>query len=183
VVGTGILGLACGAFWESSKSRNSQFKIIPLAGIALTFVSALITLSLIWQISSWNQTAPLKTLAVSLIFAFSLAQLSLLSLADLSKRFEWILTGAVFVALVLASILSVLIIVEPGSESDFVMRLIGVLAVTDAALTVMIFHRLSRGSFAVPQTEISKIDEEIAKLKDDLSRLEKKRDEILKKAE
>lgn len=85
----------------------------------------------------------------------------------------------------LASINSILIIVEPSSESNLVMRLIGVLAVMDAALTVMIpiFHRLSRADFTAGQTEIARIDEEIAKLKDDLSRLEQKRDEILKKEE
>ncbi len=178
VVGTSILGLACGAFWESPKSANSSLKIVPIGGIILSFVAAITLLIMIWaQIDDiW------KTFAVSGIFAFSLAQLSLLSLANLSKRFEWVLTALFFVVLVLASIVSILIIIEPSSENDFGMRLIGVLAVTDAALTVMIpiFHRLSRGDFSEKEVTVENLDEKIAELQKQINKLETQKEELLK---
>jgi len=179
VVGTSLLGLACGAFWESPRSSETSLRIIPAAGIILAFVAAIVVLFMIWGKFDdlW------KFAAISGIFAFSLAQLSLLSLANLAKRFEWVLTVAFLVVLSLAAINSVLIIVEPESESNFVMRLIGVLAVIDAALTVMIpiLHRLSRGDFAGSQTSLEKIDAEIAGLRKELDRLEQQRQEFLKK--
>ena len=178
VVGTSLLGLACGAFLESPHSGEKILKTIPIAGIILAFVAAITVLIMIWgQLDNiW------KIAAISAIFAFSLAQLSLLSLANLSDRFQWILTVAYLVILSLAAINSILIIVEPNSESNFVMRLIGVLTVIDAAITVMIpiFHRLSKGDFSNNQNGIGKIEAEIAKLKDTLIQLEQQREEILK---
>ena len=180
VVGTSLLGLACGAFWESPRASESGLKIIPIAGIILAFVAAITVLVMIW----WQIDNIWKIGAVSGIFAFSLAQLSLLSLANLSEKFKGVLTIAYLVILGLAAINSILIIIEPSNDSNFVMRLIGVLAVIDAALTVMIpiLHRLSRGDFAENKTTLSKIDAEIAKLKEELSHLEQQREELLKSA-
>ncbi len=181
VVGTSLLGLACGAFWESPRSSEMALKAIPAAGIILAFVAALMVLIMIWgkYDDIW------KAAAISGIFAFSLAQLSLLSMANLAKRFEWVLTVAFLVVLSLAAINSILIIVEPESESNFVMRLIGVLAVIDAAITVMIpiLHRLSRGDFSGNQTSLEKIDAEILGLKEQLDRLEQQREKILNNKE
>lgn len=177
IVGTSLLGLACGAFLESPRSAEKPLKIIPIAGIILAFVASINVLIMIWvQIDNvW------KVAAVSGIFAFSLAQLSLLSLANLSVRFEWVTMAAYLVILSLAAINSILIIVEPSSESNFVMRLIGVLAVIDASITVVIpiLHRLSRTDFADRRTEIGKINTEIERLKDELNRLEAQREQIL----
>lgn len=182
VVGTSILGLACGAFLESQYSRETPLKIVPVAGIILAVLSALITMWLIWIVTGWGESWIYKTLAVSFIFAFSLAQLSLLSLAHLVKRFRWATLTAYAVVLALASIVSLIVIFEPQSEDFLVSRLIGVLAVTDAALSVMIpiFHRLSRSEF-VEENEIfsiDKIDAEIEQLKAQISRLEKRRQDF-----
>lgn len=179
IVGTSLLGLACGAFWESPRASETGLKIIPIAGIILAFIAAITVMVMIWgQIDKvW------KIGAISAIFAFSLAQLSLLSLANLSEKFKGVLTIAYLVILSLAAINSLLIIFEPSSDSNFMMRLIGVLAIVDAALTVMIpiLHRLSRGDFAESKITLGKIDAEISKLKDELNRLEKQREEILTK--
>jgi hypothetical protein len=185
IVGTSILGLACGAFWESPKSANSPLKMVPIAGMILAIVSAVLTLVLIWQFVSSQNAAFYKTIGVMGLFAFTLAQLSLLSLANLAAKFQWALTAVYLVALILAAIISVLIVIEPSGESDFVWRLIGILGVIDAALTVMIpiFHRLSLGDFAANQPEIEKIEAEMERLKAELSRLEQRREEILKKEE
>lgn len=182
VVGTSILGLACGAFLETIHQRNSPRIFVPVAGIILAIVSSLILLWLIWASSSLGDVnAIYKFLAVCSIFAFSFAQLSLLSLANLSKRFQWAITTEYLVVFVLASIISAVIVIENNNESDFVFRTIGILAVIDAALTVMIpiFHRLSRTEFVENETpSINKIDTEIAKLKTEIARLEKQKEDI-----
>ena len=182
VVGTSILGLACGAFLESPRARPSLLRIVPIAGIILTIVSAAIILWLIWSADNWGEKIIFKTLSISLIFAFSLAQLSLISLARLARRFRWATVSAYVVVPVLALIVSALIIVEPRSEDGLAIRLIGILAVTDAAITVMtpIFHFLSRTEFiddSIPST--TEIDREIAKLKVRIARLEKQKEDIL----
>lgn len=178
VVGTSLLGLACGAFWENSRSSETALKVIPMAGIILSLVAAITVLVMIW----WQFDNIWKVAAISGIFAFSLAQLSLLSLANLSKKFEWILTAAYLVILSLATINSILIIIEPSSESNFVMRMIGVLAVIDAALTVTIpiLHRLSRGDFS--ENTVEKIGKKIAELQKQIEKLEMQKEEILEKS-
>ena len=184
VVGTSILGLACGAYLESPYLRKTSLKIVPLAGIILAVLAALITLWLIWGAGGWSiGDGIFKTLIVSGIFSFSLAHLSLLSLARLARRFRWAIVTAYVAVLLLASIISAIVIFDPDSEDFLVSRLIGVLAVIDAAITVMIpiFHRLSRGEFVDTEGEVSvdKIEAEIANLKSQISRLEKQREDIL----
>lgn len=182
VVGTSILGLACGAYLESPRSQETSLRAMPIAGIILSSICALIALWLIWSSVSNNSEGIIKAFFISLIFAFSLAQLSLLSLARLAQRFRWSLITAYVVILLLDSIISFIILFEPNSESNIVMRIIGVLSVTAAALTVMIpiFHRLSRTEFVddnVPST--SEIDAEIINLEARISRLKKQKADIL----
>jgi hypothetical protein len=62
------------------------------------------------------------------------------------------------------------------------MRVIGVLGVVDAALTVMIpiFHRLSQADFPENrESSVAKIDAEIERLKQRITELEQERWEIL----
>jgi hypothetical protein len=184
VVGTSILGLACGAFLESPRSRTSYALFaVPLGGIILAVLSALITLWLIWGVTGWGSEGIYKTLFVFIMFAFALAQLSLLSLARLSKRFRWAIIAAYAAVLGLASIVSFLIIIELRGDDGTVMRLIGVLAVVDAALTVMIpiLHRLSRTEFVdVEMPSVAGIDSKINALKAQIERLEKQKEDILR---
>jgi hypothetical protein len=184
VVGTSILGLACGAFLESPKSKNSPLRFVPVLGIALSFLSAFIGLWLIWFSSNTSKEPEItyKVLIISIIFAFSLAHLSLLSLAKLSRKFQWALPLAYVTILSLASIISALIVFEPRSEEYLTMRLIGVLTVVDAAITVMIpvFHRLSHSDFPENREfSVEKIDAEIESLKQKISELEKEKWDIL----
>ncbi|MDQ6787590.1 MAG: hypothetical protein M3033_12355 [Acidobacteriota bacterium] len=183
VVGTSILGLACGAYLESPQSRNSALRFIPLLGIILSLLAAFIGLWLIW-FSSNTSSEPesiYKILGVSIIFAFSFAHLSLLSLAKLSKKFQWSLTAAYVTILALALILSVLFVLELTGKDSLTLRVIGVLAVVDAALTVMIpvFHRLSRADFPENRdASIEKIDEEIESLQRRIPELERQKQKI-----
>lgn len=184
VVGTSILGLACGAYLESPKSRGSALRIIPVLGIALSFVSAFIGLWLIWMASNTSSEPEniFEILSVSIIFATSFAHLSLLSLAKLSRKFAWSLTAAYVTILLLAAIISALILFKPSGDDFMIFRLIGVLAVFDAALTVMIpiFHRLSHSDFPENREfSVEKIDAEIEALQRRISELEKEKWEIL----
>ena len=180
VVGTSILGLACGAFLESP--RALKLKAVPLAGIALAVLCALISFWLIWQSSRTGEHGLFKLFFVSLIFAFSLAQLSLLSMAQLAARFRWSLVAAYIVIFTLGSIVSTIIIFELSGDDGLVLRFIGVLSVVAASLTVMIpiFHRLSRSEFLEFETSsVEKIDAEIDKLKTQISHLEKQKEDVL----
>ena len=183
IVGTSILGLACGAFLENSRSQKFPLIIVPVVGIILSIVSALLTIWLIWAETTWADNAFFKTLAVSSIFAVALSHLSLLSIAQLSRRFRWSIATAYVVILALASIISFIIVFEPSSDGELVWRFIGILAVIDAAITVMIpiFHRLSRTEFMdIPS--IAEIEVKISELKAQLTRLEKQKEDILNAA-
>lgn len=181
VVGTSILGLACGAFLENPRSRKGALIVVPVLGIILSVLSALITVWMIWTETSWRSEVIWKTLLISSIFAFSLAHLSLLSIAQLSRRFRWAIVTAYVVILALSSIISYILIFEPRSEDTIVLRVIGVLGVIDAAITVMIpiFHRLSRTEF-VDVPSVVELDAKIDELKAQLTRLEKQKEDILR---
>lgn len=184
IVGTSILGLACGAYFESPKSRNSKLRFVPLLGIAFSLLSAFISFWSIWfdlSISGGYKNI-YKVLSFSFIFAFSFAHLSLLSLANLAKKFNWALPVAYASILALASIISAIIIFEPHNDGSLTMRFIGILTVVDAAITVMIpvFHRLSYADFPENrEVSVEKIDEEIESLKNRISDLEKEKWNIL----
>lgn len=182
VVGASILGLACGAFLESPRSRGLPASAVPIFGIVLTLISALIMFWLIWASNSWASDGIIKALAATSLFALSFAQLSLLSMARLSSRFRWSIVLAYLVILSLASLISAIIVFELYGDGGFIGRLIGVLAVIDASMTVMIpiFHRLSRDEFGdITIPSINKIDAEIDGLKSRISHLERQREDIL----
>lgn len=181
VVGTSILGLACGAFLESPRSQNTTLRIVPITGIILSVVSAIIALLLIWTSVSVNSEAIFKSFFISLICAFSLAQLSLLSIARLAQRFKWALTAAYFVILLLDLVVSLVIIFSSGNDNEFVIRFIGVLSVMAASLTVMIpiFHRLSRTEFVeITNSSLTEIEAEINNLEARIAQLRKQKEDI-----
>ena len=185
IVGASVMGLACGAFLETPNSRKLPIFAVPVTGIGLAILSAVILLYLIW-VSSEPYKGKYKLLFTSIAFAFSFAQLSLLSLARLAKRFKWALTMAFVSVLALAGLGSAIIILEANSDDGMVVRLLGVLAVVDAAATVMIpiFHRLSMNEISETNTAsenptVTEIDAEIAELKLKISHLEKQKADIL----
>ena len=181
IVGTSVLGLACGAYLENPRTKNSPAYFVPIAGIFLAVLSAAIILWMIWGYDGGSEEFLFKTLGVSLMFAFSFAQLSLLSLSRLAARFRWAMIAAYVSILTLAATVSAIILFSQGEENFFILRFIGVLAVVDAAVTVMIpiFHRLSRTEFVEDETpSTDSIDAEIANLKAQISRLEKQKEHV-----
>ena len=102
-------------------------------------------------------------------------------MARLARRFRWSLVSAYIVIFALDLIICPIIIFEPDSDNSLVLRLIGVLSVVAASLTVVIpiFHWLSRSEYVHDDTFSStKINVQIAELRAKISHLEQQRDEI-----
>jgi hypothetical protein len=167
---TSILGLACGAYLETGRG-----KILPLAGIFLAVIACVLWIFLVWN-GTVHETFFAKTLLSLTLLAASCSHLSLISLARLDKRFGWsnhVLQAAVWI---LTAILLVLIWQNFATASDLITRIIGVLSIVIAALTITtpVFHRLSNQE--APNAE--EIDAEIARLKLRIEELEKQRAEL-----
>lgn len=167
VVCTSILGLACGANLEANRG-----KILPAAGIALSIVSAGLCTYLIW--GKYDETTGKIAVTTSLV-ATVCAHLSLISLARLDARFSWAFYVTFAADWLLSAILLYILWFEPSSDSDVVARIIGVLGIVIAALTIMtpVFHRLSRKVI-----ESDAIDTEIEQLRARIEELERRKTEI-----
>ena len=163
---TSILGLACGAYYESKKARS-----LPVAGIALSLLAAALGIYLIWA-GDRGGDAVWKSAATASLLATSLALLCLVSLATLDKRFAWSRHLIYVSVTLLSAILLYILWFEPEASGDFVPRLIAVLSIVIAALTVMtpVFHRLSQ-----KETGVAEIDAEINLLKERISELERRK--------
>lgn len=166
---TSILGLACGAYYESGRGRN-----LPLAGIFLSLVSALMVFLIIWNVLDDNSNFIKATLTVVML-AVSCSHLSLLSIARLDRRFAWSRIAAFVFVAVLDAILLYILWFEPTSDSDLVSRIIGVLSILIASITVItpVFHKLSAGGI-----QIADIDAEILELQAKITELETKKAEL-----
>ena len=176
VVGMSVLGLSCGAFLESPRTAN--LKIVPQIGIALAVLCGTACFWLIWGNGG---EGIFKLSLVSFVCAFSLAQLSLLSMARLAGRFRWSLVTAYIVIFALDLIVCPIIIFEPSGDDGLVFRLVGILSVVAASLTVMIpiFHWLSRSEYVYDdKISTAAIDAKIADLRAQIAHLESQRDEL-----
>jgi len=167
---TSILGLACGAYLESGRG-----KLMPYAGIALSIAAAALCLFLIWQRGMYSETVGKLAITFSML-ATACALLSLVGLARLDARFRWSFYLNHMAVWALSAILLFIIWFEPKNDSSLVSRLIGVLSILIAALTIMtpVFHKLSTKH----EAEAESIDAEIARLKARLEELERRKAEL-----
>ncbi len=174
VTATSILGLACGACLEAGRGR-----ILPIIGIALSILSALLVMFVIWDVLDDSEAFVKSVVTVSVI-AVASSHLSLLSIARLDKRFTWAWHTAFVCVWLLAAILLYILWFEPQSESDLVSRIIGVLSILIAALTVVtpVFHKLSTPKRTVQQIrdEIEELEARIWHLNQERIRLQEKED-------
>jgi hypothetical protein len=167
-----ICGLACSAYLASGRAQ-----ILPIAGIALTLIAAVMIVMEIWVgVDSQMFT---KLAASCAVFAVACAHLSLLSMARLADWFRWSLTAAHVVILGVASMIVLIILLEEHSSGMF--QLLGVAAIIDAAITVIIpiFHRLSRDEMAAqleppPFDPVNDAECELKMLKARIAELERK---------
>ncbi len=166
---TSILGLACGSYLETGRG-----KIVPLAGIFIAVIACVLWIFLVWN-GTVHETFFAKTLLSLTLVAASCSHLSLISLARLDKRFGWSNYALQITVWILTVILLVLIWQNFKTASDLISRLIGVLSIIIAALTIVtpVFHRLSNHA---PKAE--EIDAEIERLKQRIEELEKQREDF-----
>lgn len=168
---TSVLGLACGAYFETGRG-----KFMPLAGIVCALLAAIVWILLIWEIIAEGDFAIKLGLSLTLLAA-SLSHLSLISLARLEKKFYWAIYSIHTAVWSLAAILLWLIWIEPNFNEDLVTKIIGVLSIIIAALTIItpVFHKLSDTT-----AKEDEIDEEIERLKKRIAELEVRKAELYK---
>jgi membrane-associated HD superfamily phosphohydrolase len=169
---TSIFGLACGAYLESGRG-----KYLPVAGIVLSIISALMSFLIIWNALDDSEYF-IKSFLTGTMLAASCSHLSLLSLARLDRRFSWTRIAAVVCVVLLCSILLYIMWFEPEGESNLIYRVLGVLAILLAAITVLtpVLHKLSGAVTELGRLE--ELDMEIADLRDRLSHLEAEREKL-----
>jgi hypothetical protein len=167
-----ITGLACGAALETG--RNT---LLPHAGIALTLIACFLIIVGMWL--DVSEDLFWKTAVTASIFAVSVAQTSLLSMAVLAPRFRWAPIAAYVIVFALASLLSIMFIAE--MSDDELWQILGVLAILDAAMsvTIPVLHRLSAHDAASRGVDVEAIDREIAALRQRILELEQQRAGIL----
>ncbi len=166
---TSILGLACGAFLETRRGI-----VLPVCGIILSVAAGILSILFIWN-AFGNERFFIRVIFTVTLLAAACSHLSLLSIARLDRKFRWSLYAAYFAVWLLTAILLWIIWIEPRAENELIPRLLGVLSIVIAALTIVtpIFHRLSGNT---PKAE--EIDAEIAHLKARIEELEKQKAEI-----
>jgi len=170
---TSILGLACGAYFETGRGR-----LLPSAGIALSLAAALMSFLIIWDVLDDSETFIKSFVSVTLLAA-ACSHLSLLLLARLDRRFVWSRTASfICVGLLTAVLIFITWLQEPVSD-ETTARILGVLSILVASLTVMtpVFHKLSNA-----ETNVDAIDEEIARLRRKIEELEAQKAEIERSA-
>jgi hypothetical protein len=176
IAAASICGLACGG------CLSRGHKVLPIAGLVLTAISAVLVLVGLWpeidSVTYWKLTASLA------IFAVACAHLSMLFMANLAGTFRWAYIIAYQLILGLAALLVAAIVFEILFDNENYLRFTGVVSVLVAAITLLIpvFHYLSHDEFAAAKVEadpLFAVDEEIARLKKRLLELENKRRVLL----
>jgi hypothetical protein len=166
-----ICGLACGAYLATKRGQA-----LPLAGIALTFLAAGLIITGMWiEASSLEYW---KLAATAAVFSVACAHLALLSMARLAEWFRWSLVAAYAAILGVAALISLMILGESHGSGMF--QLLGVAAIIDAAISILIpiLHRLSKAEVTVEEGITAdamhwNADAEIAKLRERIAELER----------
>ena len=184
IAGASVAGLAC----DLARTPRGKNLLVNL-GLGLTMFGSVLLLYGIW-IETHSETYWQTTISV-IIFAVATVHVCLLSIARLAAKFRWVYLVACQVIFGLASLLCIMIFGEIDNER--LIQFVGVLAIIDAALTMIIplLHRISKADTTV-QTEllsplnernIAAIDHELAQLHSRVAELEKLRTEITGESE
>jgi hypothetical protein len=175
VTATSILGLACGAYYETGRGR-----VLPMVGIALSVIAAIMTLLIVWDVLDESKTF-IKSSVTVLIGAVAASHLSLLMIARLDRRFAWSRIAAIVLIGTLSGLLIFLVWADPDTNSELIARTLGVLSILVGAVTVMtpVFHKLSHEGGRDPDEIMS----EIETLKRRLEELENEKAVAISKSE
>jgi hypothetical protein len=180
IAAASICGLACGGCLTRGHT------ILPIAGLALTGISACLLIFGLWvEVDSeifWRLSASLS------FFAVACAHLSMLFLANLAGAYRWAYLLAYQLILGLAALLAAAMFYEELFDNESYIRFTGVVSILVAAITLLIpvFHYMSREQFAAAQAEadpLFAVEEEIARVKKRLIELENKRRVLLGRVE
>lgn len=165
-----VFGLACGASIELGRG-----KYLPIAGIAFSVIAGLMAFLIIWDILDDFETF-IKSFLTATLLAAACSHLSLLSLARLDRRFSWTRITAVVCVALLCTILLYILWFEPVGDSDLIYRILGVLGILLAAITVVtpVLHKLSSATAGADA-----LDKEIDGLKKRLLELEEERARLI----
>jgi hypothetical protein len=164
-----ICGLACGAHFEAGRGN-----VLPKVGIALSLIAALMALLVIWNFLDEVEEF-IKSFVTATILAIACSHLSLLSLARLDQRFAWTRVLASVCVWTISGILIVIIWLEPAGGSGLIYRILGILSIILASITVVtpVLHKLSSD-----RSGLDKIDAEIEALRMRIEELELRRQEF-----
>ncbi len=162
-----VLGLACGACLEARRAR-----IIPLAGIVFSVASGLLWMIMLWSSFEQRNATFIHSLMTVTILALACAHVSLLSLATLDRRFRWSLIAVHIFVWSLAGLTIFVIWAHIDPSDNMIARVMGVLSIVIAALTVVtpVFHKLSSSG-----DDAARIDAEIERLRERIAELEERK--------
>ena len=166
---TSILGLACGAYFETGRGRA-----LPIAGIILSVAAGLMSFSIIWNALDRNEVF-IKSFLTATMLGAACAHLSLLSLARLDRRFAWSRVTAFVCVSLLCAISLYILWLEPIGGSDLIYRILGVLGILVGAVTILtpVLHKLSS-----TEPDVEALDKEIERMKQRLAELELERSRL-----
>ena len=169
-----VLGLACGAYIEVRGGKH-----IPIAGIVLSILAGLMSFFIIWNVLD-DEELFIKGFLTATLLAAACSHVSLLSLAQLDRRFSWTRISAVICVVLLCAILLFILWFEPDGESDLIYRVLGVLGILLASVTVVtpVLHKLSSN-----ESDLARVDAEIQRLQKRLAELEAERDRLTRRPE
>lgn len=172
IAAASVLGMACGA--AISRARGWW---LPPAGIGLAVVAAALLIAGMWleltDGTFWKWTAGAAILAVSC------GHLSLLSIATLRPSHGWV--QLVAYALIFGFALLLIGIIFANTGSDWIVRVLAVLGILDAAFTLLVpvVYFLDRRRLPATITDdagLAELDAEIARLRSQLAEMEARRE-------
>ncbi len=166
---TSILGLACGACIDAGRG-----KVLPMIGIIFAIISGVLWIIMVWAARTNNELFGHAVMTATLLAA-SCSHISLLSLANLDRRFMWSRWAAHLSVWSLTTVILWIIWWHIDPSDSWIARTMGVLSIIIGALTVVtpVFHKLSSSDSGVEA-----IDVEIARLKERIEVLEARKSSI-----
>lgn len=174
-----LCGLTCD-FLRIPGERN----ILPLLGLVLCLVSTVMLLFGMW--TDVNDDMYWKVVLCACTLALATVHVSLLGIAQLAKRFKWLMFVAYQTIYGLAFLFVYMVLDNEFTSS--VVQLAIVLTIVNAAITLVIplLHRISRaelpfqsGVSLLEKRSLVSIDEEICKLRERIADLEQARSRLL----
>jgi hypothetical protein len=150
--------------------------VVSLLGLLGTGIAVGLIIVGIWELAPVTETGG-KILAISVALAITCVYLSLILRVSVAKQFNWSLIAVRIVAWALFAAICWTILIYNNSGYGLTGRLLIILSILIAALTVLIpvFHFISPPASPAGPDDLQKIQEEIDRLKVKLAELEERK--------